>query len=286
MVTKKVAVVGYPVKHSLSPKLHGYWIEKYNIDGEYGMLEVAPPDFEQVIINLEKNGYKGVNITVPYKEKAYQIIDEIGDLSITAKLTGAVNTICVQNGKLFGTNTDAYGFVENIKQNAKEFDFTAGKAVVLGAGGAARAVVAVIIPELVPEIVIVNRSPEKAEKIKHDLSHFVMDNIKYNPKITVGKWNDRNEILNRANLLVNSTVLGMIGQDELDINLNFLPQTALVTDIVYKPLETDLLKKARKKGNKVVDGLGMLLYQAQGGFELWFGMKPEVTGTLRNYILS
>ncbi|MCE3231861.1 MAG: aroE [Rickettsiaceae bacterium] len=283
MVLKKVAVIGYPVKHSLSPKLHGYWLEKYKdelrakgIEGEYGMVEVTPDSLEYFLKNMAKNGYAGCNITVPHKERAFEIIRQIGEVSEIAKLIGAVNAVVVQDdGKLFGTNTDAYGYIENIKRNANGFDFTAGKAVVLGAGGAARAVVAGLIDEKGPQIILLNRTKDKAEKIKVDLGNVI-----------VADWQGRGEILKDTNLLVNTTVLGMTGQPELDINLEKLPTDALVTDIVYKPLETNLLKNARNRGNKVVDGLGMLLYQAQGGFELWFGMKPEVTEDLRKHILS
>jgi shikimate dehydrogenase len=282
---RKVAVIGYPVKHSLSPKLHGYWLDFYKdelkakgIEGEYGMLEVKPEDLEKTVVGLKNHGYIGCNFTVPHKEHAFEIIEIIGEVSETAKRIEAVNTVALRNdGKLYGTNTDAYGFIENIKNNA--YGFNSGKAVVLGAGGAARSVVIGLGFMGFKEIIITNRTKERAEEIKRNF-------VSLKDKITVVDWEDRNEVLKDTNLLVNTTVLGMAGQEELDINLDKLPLDALVTDIVYNPLETNLLKKARIRGNKVVDGLGMLLYQAQGGFELWFGMKPEVTDDLRKYILS
>jgi shikimate dehydrogenase len=285
MVLKKVAVIGYPVKHSLSPKLHGYWINQYKdelaakgIEAEYGMLEVAPEDLEKTLLGLKDNGYVGCNLTVPHKEAAFEIISKSGGkIQMECTLMRAINTISMQeDGKLFGTNTDLWGFLENIAASCLNIE--RDKAVIIGAGGASRAVILALIMRGFREIVITNRTKENAEKVKNDL-----DGINV---LKIADWNDRHDILQNANLLVNTTVLGMTGQEELEINLDKLPKDALVTDIVYKPLDTKLLKNARIRGNKVVDGLGMLLYQAQGGFELWFGIKPEVTQDLRNYILS
>jgi shikimate dehydrogenase len=295
MTLKKVAVIGYPVKHSLSPKLHGYWINQYKeelkakgIEAEYGMLEVAPEDLEKTLLGLKDNGYVGCNLTVPHKEAALKIVKNI---SSQAKIVGAINTIHIEeSGSLFGNNTDVGGFLDNIIDsisNNYRFDFSLGKVVVIGAGGASRAVIAGLATVIkAREIVIINRTKERAEKIKSDLENITIDGLSYKSSITIANWEDRNNILEDANLLVNTTSLGMIGKPELDINLDKLPTSALVTDIVYKPLETTLLKNARNRGNKVVDGLGMLLYQAQGGFELWFGIKPEVTEDLRKFILS
>lgn len=278
MASKKAAVIGYPVKHSLSPKLHNYWIGKYNIDAEYGFLEIKPEDFKNTVKNLFSEGYVGVNVTVPHKEAAFAICDEVTE---AAKNTGAVNTLLFEkSGKITGTNTDPYGFLKNLVSAQPEFSFTAKNAVVIGAGGAARAVVSALALEKSTNVVIINRTKEKAEKIKTDFAGFGKGEIK------VADWEDRNNILSDADLLVNTSTLGMTGQPELDINLNLLPQSALVNDIVYKPLNTDLLIKAAKKGNKIVDGLGMLLYQAQLSFKVWFDIEPEVTEDLRKYILS
>lgn len=274
---KKVCVIGYPAKHSLSPKLHGYWLNLYNIDGSYEALEINPEEFKARFRNLHSEGFVGCNVTVPFKEEVFKIVDEIDDF---AKSIGAVNTVVIKDGKYIGSNTDAYGFIQNIKSTKTDFDFTKGAAVILGAGGAARAVVAGLIAENVPEIIIINRSIDKAEKIKHDIEKtFGKQNIR------IVSWEKRNEVLSNANLLVNTTVLGMNGQAELDISLDTLPKEALVNDIVYRPLITKLLQEAEARGNIIVDGLGMLLHQAVPGFELWFGKRSEVTEGQRNSIL-
>lgn len=267
-------VIGYPVKHSLSPKLHNFWIKRYNFDAVYIPLQVSPDNIKHVVKSLPYMGIVGCNVTVPHKESVMDLMDDITPI---AKRIGAVNTITINNeGKLCGTNTDAYGFIENIKNNQPDFNFSAGKSVVLGAGGAARAICAALLDEGVPEITIVNRTIKKAEEIKQHLG----GNIK------VKQWDDRNIILENANLLVNTTTLGMSGKSVLDINLDLLPDSALVTDIIYVPLETPLLMQAKKRGNKILNGLGMLLYQAVPGFESWFGMKAEINEELYEYILS
>ncbi len=290
MTTKKVAVIGYPVKHSLSPVLHSYWLEKYNIDGEYGLLEVKPEDLEETLLSLKDKGYVGCNLTIPHKEAAYDFVFKtpnfIRKLHVTAANIKAVNTVAYnESGNIHFRNTDTYGFIENIKQSEPSFDFTEGKAVVLGAGGAARAVVFGLIEEGVTNIVLLNRTKEKAEFITNDFSYYI-ETEKKEVNLTTAPWEERNETLADSNLLVNTTSLGMKGQPELDISLEKLPKNALVTDIVYNPLETKLLKNARERGNFVVDGLGMLLYQAVAGFEMWFGIKPEVTDDLRKHVLS
>ncbi len=278
MASKKAAVIGNPVKHSLSPKLHNYWLNKYNIDAEYGMLEVSKEKFFSTVRGLHEDGYVGVNITVPYKEMAFDICDEISD---AAKHTGAVNTISFgDRGRIIGTNTDPYGFLRNLVSSQPEFYFRAGVAVVIGAGGAARAVISALALEKSTDVIIINRTQEKAIKIKNDFEGIGSG------RIIVADWEDRNNIIAEANLLVNTTVLGMQGQDPLDINLDKLPASAMVNDIVYRPLQTDLLKNASDRGNMVVDGLGMLLYQAQLSFKVWFDMEPEVTEELRKYILD
>lgn len=284
-MTKKVAVIGYPVKQSLSPVLHGYWIKKYNIDAEYGLLEVKPEDLEKTLLGLKDNGYVGCNLTIPHKEAAYNILEKNSNSRASASATRAVNTVFFdeeKNGQRTLLNTDINGFIDNIRNSEPSFDFTKGKAVVLGAGGAARAVVFALIQEGVREIIITNRTKDRAYSILDDLKIYSSSKA----KLEVANWRNRNEILKDANLLVNTTSLGMNGQEELDIDLQNLPETALVTDIVYKPLQTKLLKNASDRGNLVVDGLGMLLYQAQLGFQMWFEIKPEVTKNLREHVLS
>lgn len=271
---KIAGVVGYPVSHSLSPKLHGFWLQEYGIDGEYRRFEVKPEELREFILSLPEKGFKGVNITVPHKEAVMALMDEVDPLAIQI---GAVNTVVVQNGKLVGKNSDAYGFLTNIVKNSPEnWNIREGKAVVIGAGGAARAVVASLLGAGVPEIILTNRTRTKAEELAAHIGG----------NITVVDWEERENALASANLLVNTTSLGMTGQPALELDIRNLSTYALVTDIVYKPLETQLLADARTRGNPVVDGLGMLLYQAVMGFEAWFGVKPEVTDKLREHVLA
>ena len=269
----KAAVVGWPVAHSRSPALHGYWLKTYGIDGSYERVPVKPEDLETFLRGLAASGYAGVNLTVPHKEAALKLVDEI---SPEGQRIGAVNTIFVEKGRLKATNTDGYGFITSLKAGAPKFNPAAGPAVVLGAGGAARAICIALQDAGVPDIVLINRTADRAGALAKALGG----------KITVASWNDRTTALKAANLLVHTTTLGMTGQDPLDIDLKHLPPEATVNDIVYVPLETPLLAAARARGNTVVDGLGMLLYQAQPGFEGWFGKRPEVTPELRKAVLA
>jgi shikimate dehydrogenase len=271
---KLAGVMGWPVSHSLSPVLHGHWLDSLGIDGAYVPLAVAPENFAEVLKALAKMGFRGVNVTVPHKEAALAAVD---DADALARRIGAVNTVTVgADGKLTGTNTDGFGFLENLKEGAPSWNPAAGPAVVLGAGGAARAVIVALIDAGAPEIKLINRTRARAERIAEDLGG----------PVTVHDWDDRAAILVSANLLVNTTTLGMIGKDPLEITLDALPVAALVNDIVYAPLETGLLAAARARGNPVVDGLGMLLHQARPGFEAWFGQAPRVTADLRARILA
>lgn len=264
-------VLGWPVEHSLSPRLHGYWLEKLGIDGAYVPLPVRPSDFASVFRALPKMGFVGANVTVPHKEQALILADQVEPL---AKRIGAVNTLVVrEDGVIVGLNTDASGFMRNLRMGSP-WRPDSGPAVVLGAGGAARAVVGALADAGVPEIRLVNRSRERAEKLAADIGG----------PIKVQAW-DRPD-LTGAGLLVNTTSLGMTGQPPLDIDLSALPRNAVVNDIVYAPLMTDLLLRAQARGNPVVDGLGMLLWQAVRGFTLWFGQKPEVTAELRDFVLK
>ncbi|MAO55356.1 MAG: shikimate dehydrogenase [Rhodospirillaceae bacterium] len=271
---KLAGVMGWPVAHSLSPMLHGHWLDSLGIDGAYLPLAVAPENFAEVLAALPKMGFRGVNVTVPHKEAALAAVDEADAL---ARRIGAVNTIVVgDDGKLTGTNTDGFGFLENLKAGAPKWNAAGGPAVVLGAGGAARAVAVALIDAGAPEIILVNRTRARAEKIAADLGG----------PLTVWDWDDRAAVLAGANLLVNTTTLGMTGKAPLDISLDALPAAALVNDIVYAPLQTDVLAAAAARGNPVVDGLGMLLHQARPGFEAWFGVAPKVTPDLRARILE
>ncbi|WP_417320831.1 shikimate dehydrogenase [Emcibacter sp.] len=272
---KTAGVMGCPVGHSLSPRLHGYWLDLYKVDGAYVPFEVRPEDLGDSLRALPKLGIRGCNLTVPHKEAALEFMDEIDD---HARRIGAVNTVVVdEKGKLVGRNTDGLGFLENILVGAEDWQPTAGPAVIVGAGGAARALVVALLDAGVPQIRLVNRTRERAELLARELSP---------EQITVVDWEKRNDCLEDTTLLVNSTTQGMKGQPALDISLDRLPERTLVNDIVYNPLITPLLAEARERGNMIVDGLGMLLYQAIPGFEAWFGIRPEVTEELRQRVLA
>lgn len=272
--TRVAGVIGWPVSHSKSPRLHGYWLAHHRIDGAYVPLPVRPENIRTAVRGLTALGFVGANVTVPHKEAVIGAIDRVTE---TAVRIGAVNTIIVEpDGKLRGDNTDAFGFIENLKHGAAHFLASAGPAVVLGAGGAARAVCVALIEAGCPKVRLSNRTRDRAEDLKRSLGG----------SIEVVAWADRAAALADAALVVNSTSLGMVGQPPLEIALDRLPTTAIVNDLVYAPLETPLLAVARRRGNAAVDGLGMLLYQAQAGFWAWFGVKPEVTADLRAAVLA
>ncbi len=267
-------VAGWPVKHSRSPRIHNYWLRKYGIDGVYVPFAVNPETAVEAFRSLPALGLRGMNVTVPNKEAAYRAMDEVDPM---AERMQAVNTIVVGgDGKLSGSNTDAFGFLESLRESQPGWSAASGPAVVLGAGGAARAVVAGLLDAGVPEIRLANRTAERAEAIRDAFG---------GPVGCVG-WDDRASSLDGAALLVNTTVLGMVGQAALDIDLAALPRHAIVYDIVYVPLETPLLAAARLRGNPAVDGLGMLLHQARPGFREWFGTDPEVDQALRDHVLA
>jgi shikimate dehydrogenase len=269
-------VMGWPVGHSLSPRLHGYWLETLQIDGAYVPLVVAPNNAVDAIAAMSKLGFRGFNVTVPHKEAAMGCVDAVDDL---ARRIGAVNTIVYDDeGRSHGTNTDGFGFIENIRQQASGYDFSKGPAVVLGAGGAARAVIVALMDAGASEIRVINRTRARAEALAAQVGH--------DGNVGVVSWEQREGALADVALLVNTTTLGMIGQAALDMNLNRLPESACVTDIVYAPLETPLLAEARKRGNSVVDGIGMLLHQARPGFKAWFGTDPKVSEALRTHMLA
>lgn len=269
-MTVKACVIGHPVSHSKSPLIHNHWIEKYGLDGRYEAVDIAPENLEKELARLVGEGYSGFNATIPHKEKLFSLCSELDDL---AKTIGAVNTVVIKKGKLHGTNTDAFGFAENIKAVRPGFDFRAGPAVVLGAGGAARAVIYALLKEGVPEVRLVNRTRNKAQGLAHDFK-----------RLSVHDWEQRSETLAEANLLVNATSMGMSGQPALEIDLAKLPKNALVNDIVYAPLMTDLLRDSEDRGNPVVTGIGMLLHQARPAFEAWFGVMPEVDAELEKKV--
>ncbi|QQG36410.1 MAG: shikimate dehydrogenase [Micavibrio aeruginosavorus] len=262
----RAGVVGHPVSHSLSPHIHGYWFARYGLSGVYNAIDVASADLKPAVDDLLGQGYAGFNVTVPHKQAALALCQKLDD---TARKIGAVNTVVIREGVIEGRNTDAYGFVENLRQQQPGFSFGANPALVLGAGGAARAAVYGLLQAGCLEIIVANRSRENAERLAGDF-----------PGVKVVEWRVRERACADAGLLVNTTVLGMKGQEALSMNLSRLPPGSLVYDIVYKPLMTDLLQVAQEAGYAVVTGIGMLVHQARPAFAAWAGTVPEVTAEL------
>ncbi len=268
------AVIGWPVAHSLSPALHGWWLKVHGIDGAYVPFAVAPEDLETALRALPKLGLAGCNLTLPHKETALRLVDSV---SPEARRIGAVNTVVVEpDGTLSGSNTDGFGFLENLHAAVPDWRADAGPAVVLGAGGAARAVVVALLDAGAPLVRLFNRTRARAEALAAAVDG----------PIAVCDWPARADPLADAALLVNTTQLGMTGQDALEVDLTRLPTTAVVNDIVYVPLVTRLLADARARGNRAVDGLGMLLHQARPGFAAWFGVAPTVTAEQHAHVLA
>ncbi|MBR9650418.1 shikimate dehydrogenase [Thalassovita aquimarina] len=266
-------VIGSPIAHSKSPLLHGHWLKTLGIKGFYVPMDVAPDDLENVLRTLPRMGFVGVNITVPHKVAAMQIADLVTD---RATLIGAANTLIFrEDGKIHADNTDGYGFIENLRQNAPDWDPAAGPAAVLGSGGAARAVVASLLDAGVPEIMLSNRTRARADSLQQD----------FGSRVKVVEWVQAGNMLEEAATVVNTTSLGMLGKPELRVPLDGLQKGALVTDLVYNPLRTRLLREAEDMGCVTVDGLGMLIHQAVPGFERWFGQRPEVDAATRAVLL-
>lgn len=271
MKTPLAGVIGCPVGHSKSPRLHGTWLAEYGVVGHYVPLHIEAADLADALRLLPKLGFVGANVTIPHKETVLSLADEVSD---RARKIGAANTLSFKDGKVFADNTDGYGFMANLTQNAPDWQADAGAALILGAGGAARAIVVALQDAGVTDIRITNRTLSRAEALAQEFGLKVVD------------WDARAEGLSSLNLLVNTTSLGMVGNDQLDIDISALNSAALVTDIVYTPLMTPLLLAAQAQGNPVVDGLGMLLHQAVPGFERWFGQRPDVTDALRAAVLA
>jgi shikimate dehydrogenase len=266
-------IMGWPVTHSRSPRLHGFWLEQHGVDGAYIPLGVRPEHAAEAIRALPKLGFAGCNVTAPHKEVAFATMDEV---DAPAKRLGAINTVVVlPDGRLSGSNTDGFGFIEHLKEQAKGWRPT-GPAVVLGAGGSARAVIGALIDAGVPAVRLINRTRNRAEQLAERFGATVM----------VLDWDKRRAALDGAALLVNTTTLGMANQPALELDLSPLPAGAVVYDIVYVPLVTPLIAAARARGLATVDGLGMLLHQARPGFEKWFGVAPQVTPALRAHVLK
>ncbi len=265
-------VMGYPVMHSRSPRLHNYWLEQHGLLGTYVPLAIQPEGLVPALRALHPLGFAGCNITVPHKVAAMAALETIDAM---AKRIGAINCVIVgKDGALHGTNNDGFGYIASIRERFPDWRADAGPVVVLGAGGGSRAVLAALADAGAREIRLINRSRARAEGIASD----------YGSPISVYDWEDRSSALSDAAMLVNTTSLGMSGQPPLDIALDRLPPSALVSDIIYIPKETPLLAAARVRGNRTVNGLGMLLNQARPAFQAWFGILPEVTPELRAMI--
>jgi len=272
-MTVNACVIGWPIEHSRSPLIHGHWIAQLGLDARYTKEAVLPEELESFLQRMREGAFAGCNVTVPHKEKVLALADTADD---AARAIGAANTVWVENGKLCVSNTDAYGFLANLDEGAHGWDADAGTALVLGAGGACRAVLHALIARGFEQIRLVNRTRARAEDLA---AHF-------GDRIAVSDWDERNRLCRGVDLVVNTTALGMAGSPQLDMDLGATGTGTVVTDLVYAPLETALLRQARSKGLGTVDGLGMLLHQAVPGFGKWFGTRPEVTPELRALVVA
>ncbi|MES2845734.1 MAG: shikimate dehydrogenase [Pseudomonadota bacterium] len=267
-------VIGSPIAHSRSPALHGYWLRRYGIKGHYIPMDIAQSDLAEALRFLPKVGFVGLNVTIPHKETILGLADIVTD---RAALIGAANTLIFRkDGKIHADNTDGAGFIANLRQNAPHWVPSAGPAVVFGAGGAARAVIAALIEVGVPEIRLANRTRPRADALRSD----------FGAKVTVHDWVQVGNMLEGAATVVNTTALGMTGKPDLRVPMDALSPQALVTDLVYTPLKTQFLIEAEEVGCTTVDGLGMLLHQAAPGFERWFGQRPDVDDATRAAVLG
>lgn len=267
-VTAKIraAILGYPVSHSLSPVMHTHWLHQYGIDGHYGAMAVTPDALKGALKTLADRGFAGCNLTMPHKEMALSMMDEHDESCL---MSGAVNTVVIRDGKLWGYNSDGFGFVESLKSQVP--DYSAKRVAIIGTGGAARGIIASLRGLGAEHFVLVNRTRAKAERVVKQFTMTAVDIV---------DWQDRNAALDGATLVVNCTSLGMVGEDTLDLDVAHLPDAATVADIVYRPLDTPLLKAARARGLRVAEGLPMLMHQGRLGFDFWFGADPAVTPEL------
>lgn len=267
----KACVIGWPISHSRSPLIHGYWLRQHGIDGSYTRQPVEPADLGPFLRGLRTAGYAGCNVTIPHKENAFALVTPADE---TTRRLGAVNTVFLRDGQVFGTNTDGEGFLNSLSQSAPTLSLRGSRVAVLGAGGASLAVVNALLEREAAEVLVANRTLEKAEMLRQ----------RFGSRVLPVAWETAANQLHECSLLVNTTSLGMKGQPGLELDLRHLPTSAVVTDIVYTPLRTKLLHDAAARGNPVVEGLGMLLHQAVRGFSLWFGVRPEVTEELHDLI--
>lgn len=267
-------IMGWPVAHSRSPIIHNHWIKKYGLNGAYVQLPVAPGKLAQAVPGLAALGFRGCNITLPHKVDALQLVDEV---DVMARRMGAMNTIVVQpDGSLKGFNNDGFGYIQSLLDAQPDWRADAGPITVLGAGGAARAVVLSLADRGAKEIRLLNRTFDKAQALAKE----------FGAPVKALPWEERHAALADVALLVNTTSQGMHGQPDLELTLDALPKHALVSDVIYVPLETPLLLAARQRGNPTVNGLGMLLNQARPAFNAWFGVMPEITEELKQALIA
>lgn len=265
----KACVIGWPISHSRSPFIHNYWLAKLQISGSYERVAVEPQNLANFLKNLSANGYVGCNVTLPHKETAIAAVDHCDE---SVKAIGALNTIYMRNAKTYATSTDGDGFLQNLLTHVPEFNPVGKNIIILGAGGSAKAIIHRLLKTGVNSITVANRTLSRTQDLRES----------FGPKIIPVET--QNLTLETCDVLINTTSQGMSGQPELEIDLSSLPMKAIVVDIVYIPLKTQLLKNAEARGNRIVPGLGMLLHQAVTGFELWFGVRPEVTPELYTLI--
>ena len=270
---KRACVIGWPIEHSRSPLIHGYWLKHYGIDGSYTKEAVRPEDVRTFLGQLADNGFVGCNVTVPHKEAAFALADEKEPSSVAVS---AANTLWIDDGKLCAANTDTYGFMTYLGLSVPDWNKTDAPVSVLGAGGAARAIVYGFLEAGVEEVRVFNRTRERAEALARD----------FGPRVKVYDWRERGLHSRKCAVLVNATTIGMNGVGSLDIDFHTFDTGCVVCDIVYVPLQTELIVRALGRGLRVVDGLGMLLHQAVPGFEKWFGVRPEVTPGLWDVLLA
>ncbi len=270
---RRACVIGWPVEHSRSPLIHGYWLKRYGIDGAYTKEAVRPDAVAGFLKSLAVRGFIGCNVTVPHKEVAFAAADEA---EASARAVSAANTLWLSGGRLHAANTDTYGFMTHLQLTAPGWDQRDAPVSILGAGGAARAIIYGFLEAGVGEVHLFNRTRERAEAIA----------LEFGPRVKVFDWSERGRRSRKAAVLVNTTTVGMNGVGSLDLDFHTFDERCVVADIVYVPLETQLIVRAQGRGLRTVDGLGMLLHQAVPGFEKWFGVRPEVTDELRRLLIA
>lgn len=277
MEKNQAAVIGYPIKHSLSPKLHNYWLEKYGIEGEYKSYEVKPEELESFLLTLKDRKLVGVNVTVPHKEDAYKIVKKYGVVTEIAEKVQAINTVYYdrENNKLTGTNTDYYGFKNSFINQVPDVSLSGKKILIIGAGGAARAIIAGLLGEGNNKLTLVNRTKERADSLNE-----FFDNLLF-----VEDFEAIEEKINKADIIVNTTICGLKGKNDFLIDYRLIKGKRIFYDIVYNPLETVFLKQAKEEGHIIVTGIGMLIHQAVPAFEKFFGIIAEVEKTVEEIIL-